>query len=147
MPRMQIPFHRRRGSPRYRILTLEEQSLPWHLTGDAGRPSAAGAQLSRTEQPVRFSNSRGVRWLVKRGTRTDLSTNLRVALLCGPRFVPAAAGAQPWERVPVPFNRSRSYNRCKNITQPLIDHRGPADVQQWRESSRSVWPLSPVKDR
>lgn len=70
MPRMQIPFHRRRGSPRYRILTLGEQSLPWHLTGGAGRPSAAGAQLSRTEQPVRFSKTPEVSdgWR-KEGTR------------------------------------------------------------------------------
>lgn len=59
---------------------------------------------------------------------------------------PAAAEVQPSERIPVPLNRSRFYNRCKNITQPLIDHRGPADVRQWWESSRSVWPLSLVKD-
>lgn len=60
---------------------------------------------------------------------------------------PAAAQVQPSERIPVPFNRSRFYNRCENITQPLIDHRGPTDVQQWWESSRSIWPLSLVKHR
>lgn len=150
MLRMQIPFHRRRGSPRYRILTLEEQSLPWHPAGGAGRPSAAGAQLTRTEQPVRFpQNSRGVRRLVKkrkkRGNQTDLSAEPSVAVPCRSSIFPAAAEVQPSERTRFHLTAHVSVINAKTSRNPPIDHRGPTDVQQRRETSRRVWPLSLVK--
>lgn len=70
----------------------------------------------------------------------------RVAWLCGSSIFPAAAELQPSERIPVPFISSRFYNQCKNITRALLIIAGLL-MQQWWETSRSIWSLPLLKDQ
>lgn len=83
----------------------------------------------------------------KGGNQTDLSTEPSVASLCRSSIFPAAAEVQPSERTQFHLTAHVSVINAKTSRNPPIDHRGPTDVQQRWETSRSVWPRSLVNKR
>lgn len=83
----------------------------------------------------------------RKGNQTDLSAEPSVALLCRSSIFPAAAEVQPSERTQFHLTAHVSVINAKTSRNPPIDHRGPTDVQQRWETSRSVWPRSLVNKR
>lgn len=148
MPRMQIPFHRRRGSPCYRILTLEEQSLPWHLAGGASRLTAAGASAepkTGTTCPLlgkkKKKNSQGVPAFLRiRGGSGQIFELWTRQCSARSSIFPAAAEARPPQRgsqFHLPAHVSL-INAKTSRKPPLLIIAGPLMGSGGGETSRSV---------